>query len=220
MYPFGMISGSMPTQERSVITRAGLLSAVVECLIKTGYASASIRGVADRAGASPGAVQHHFGTRDQMIIEATEFIFGKLVDKLEGISERDFKTHDPDAQAREIVAALWHFYGSELNTAVNEVVIGARPHPSLHQQISKLREKVVAAYMAPWERLLAGTRLTAADKKDLLQFSISTVRGLALFQYYEQRDSQLFSRQLQMLASVIANAISTGVVRRTIKETA
>ena len=214
MYAFEMASSSTPTQERSVITRAGLLTAVVDCLVKTGYASASIRGVADRAGASPGAVQHHFGTRDQMIVEATEFIYGELVDQLEGISERDFKSHDPDEQARELVTALWHFYGSELNTAINEIVIGARPNPSLHQQITRLRERIVAAYMAPWMKLLAGTRLTDADKKDLLQFAISNVRGLALFQYYEKRDSQFFSRQQQMLANVIANAISMGVLRK------
>ncbi len=214
MYAFAMVSRSVPTQERSVITRAGLLSAVVECLVKTGYASASIRGVADRAGASAGAVQHHFGTRDQMIIEATEFIYGKLVEQLEGISERDFKARDPDAQAREVVAALWQFYGSELNTAINEIIIGARPNPSLHLQISKLREKITAAYMAPWKRLLAATELTETDKKDLLQFAISNVRGLALFQYYEPRSSKLFSRQQQMLADVIANAISNGRLRK------
>jgi hypothetical protein len=80
--------------------------------------------------------------------------------------------------------------------------------------MTKLREKIVAAYLAPWKKLLASTRLTDADKKDLLQFAISNVRGLALFKYYEQRDSPYFSRQQKMLATVIADAISTGVLRK------
>lgn len=68
-----------PTQERSVITRAGLLTAVVDCLIAAGYAGTTIRAVADKAGASPGAVQHHFGTRDRMLAAAIEFLVQKLV---------------------------------------------------------------------------------------------------------------------------------------------
>jgi AcrR family transcriptional regulator len=49
--------------ERRESTRTALLDAAVECLIDEGYAAVTTRGVAERAGVSQGAQQHHFDGR-------------------------------------------------------------------------------------------------------------------------------------------------------------
>lgn len=199
-----------PIQERSVITRSGLLEAVVACLQETGYGSTTIRVVADRAGTSPGAVQHHFGTRDQMITAALAFLFEEFIRRLDALRERAPQAKGPESEAREIVATMWDFYGSDLNVAVQEIVVGARTNPALHQEITALREKIVASYMVPWKQLMAHTTLAPQQQTDLMQFAISTLRGLALIQLYRHEDQRFFNRQLKILGGVIAQAIASG----------
>lgn len=199
-----------PAQERSVITRAGLLTAVVGCLQEAGYANTTIRVVAERAGASPGAVQHHFGTRDGMITATLAYLFEAFIQRLDALRAQAPQARGPDAEARAIVAAMWDFYGGELNIAVQEIVIGARTNPALHQEIAALRENIVASYMQSWQQLMAHTRLSAQQRSDLVQFAISTLRGLALIQLYQHEDQRFFSRQLKILAGVVAQAIASG----------
>jgi len=205
-----MPSLSTPVQERSVITRAGLLTAVVECLTKFGYGGTTFRAVAKWAGVSPGALQHHFRARDRMIIAATEFIFEGMVRDLHRLSARAVQERGADAEAREIVTTLWRFYGGDMNTAVLEVVVGTRGNRKLRSQINQIRDRVVAAYLIPWKKLMAHSCLSEADQADLIQFTISTLRGLALTLYYRQHDSRFFRRQLRILAGIISTAIATG----------
>lgn len=193
-----------------MITRSSLLEAVVACLQETGYGNTTIRVVADRAGTSPGALQHHFGTRDQMITAALAFLFDEFIRRLDALRERAPQAKGPDSEAREIVATMWDFYGSDLNVAVQEIVVGARTNPALHQEITSLREKIVASYMVPWKQLMAHTTLAPQQQTDLMQFAISTLRGLALIQLYRHEDQRFFNRQLKILGGVIAQAIASG----------
>ena len=51
-----------------------LLQAVVEIVAERGLDAVSVRHVADRAGVSIGAVQHHFPTKDAMLLAAVEHV--------------------------------------------------------------------------------------------------------------------------------------------------
>jgi AcrR family transcriptional regulator len=63
-----------PQQERSRATRARLLSAAVECLAERGWAGSTVSVVAERAGVSRGAAQHHFPTREDLFTAALEHV--------------------------------------------------------------------------------------------------------------------------------------------------
>ncbi|MEU2971291.1 TetR/AcrR family transcriptional regulator, partial [Nocardiopsis alba] len=59
-----------PRQERSRVTRARLLDAAVGCLAERGVSGATVGAVAERAGVSRGAAQHHFPTREGLLLAA------------------------------------------------------------------------------------------------------------------------------------------------------
>jgi AcrR family transcriptional regulator len=60
--------------ERLAATRARLLNVVVDTLAETGYAAATTTEVAKRSGLTRGAQLHHFGTKDQMMLAAVEYL--------------------------------------------------------------------------------------------------------------------------------------------------
>lgn len=58
--------------ERSAETRRRLLDATVDCLAELGYRGATLAEIVARAGVSRGAQVHHFGSRQQLMVEAAE----------------------------------------------------------------------------------------------------------------------------------------------------
>ncbi|MGC5249295.1 TetR family transcriptional regulator [Gordonia sp. DT219] len=67
-----------PQQERSRLTRERLLDATIDALARDGWAAATVAAVAERAGVSRGAAQHHFPTREALITAALEKIFDDM----------------------------------------------------------------------------------------------------------------------------------------------
>ncbi len=52
--------------------RAALLAAVLRVIARRGYADTRFQDVADEAGVAIGTLQHHFGTRRRMLLEALQ----------------------------------------------------------------------------------------------------------------------------------------------------
>src|SRR4051812_3478966 len=64
----------VPKQDRSRATRQRLLEAAVACLAEHGWAGSTVTVVAERAGVSRGAAQHHFPTREDLFTAAVEYV--------------------------------------------------------------------------------------------------------------------------------------------------
>lgn len=63
-----------PQQERSRTTKRSLVEAAVSCLTELGWARTTVALVAERAGVSRGATQHHFPTREDLLSAAVKHI--------------------------------------------------------------------------------------------------------------------------------------------------
>ncbi len=63
-----------PQQDRSRATRARLLEAAIACLAELGWTASTVAVVAERAGVSRGAAQHHFPTREALFTAALEHV--------------------------------------------------------------------------------------------------------------------------------------------------
>src|SRR5438309_628978 len=64
--------------ERRAATRTALLDATIACLVEDGYAGTTTRRIAERAGLTPGAQQHHFATKIQLVTEALRHLADRL----------------------------------------------------------------------------------------------------------------------------------------------
>ncbi|TWH44560.1 TetR family transcriptional regulator [Rhodococcus rhodochrous J38] len=71
-----------PKQDRSRATRRRLLEATIDCLAESGWAATTVSVVAERAGVSRGATQHHFPTREDLITASLEFMFDSRIERV------------------------------------------------------------------------------------------------------------------------------------------
>ena len=198
---------------RSAATRQALIEAAVQRLISHGYAGATVRNIARESGVSPGAVQYHFKSKEDIAIAALTHVFEEVARRLAAIDPRDTAIEE---RARRIVDTLWEFYGGPRYVAASEILMGTRQQAALHKRVRACRLALAVAYREMWDRLMGDTLLDPDERRHLLQFIIATLRGLALLRLHE-RDATLFDPHLARLRELVAAAMRDGTGPRTLR---
>ena len=71
-----------PQQERSRTTRRRLIEAALDGFAERGWHGVTVAGIAERAGVSRGAAQHHFPTREDLVVAAVDLLGQAQIDEL------------------------------------------------------------------------------------------------------------------------------------------
>ncbi|MFJ6463856.1 TetR/AcrR family transcriptional regulator [Streptomyces sp. NPDC091387] len=122
-----------PKQDRSRATRRGLLEAAVSCLAEHGWAGSTVSVVAERAGVSRGAAQHHFPTREDLFTAAVEYVAEERSAALRAL---------PDQDRAEVVAALVDLYTGPLFRAALQLWVAASNEEQLRPRVTELEARV------------------------------------------------------------------------------
>jgi AcrR family transcriptional regulator len=126
----------VPKQDRSRATRQRLLAAAVACLAEHGWAGSTVLVVAERAGVSRGAAQHHFPTREDLFTAAVEYVAEERSTAL-----RDLFPDGP-ADRHAVVAALVGLYTGPLFRAALHLWVAASNEDQLRARVTELEARV------------------------------------------------------------------------------
>ncbi|MFF0055100.1 TetR/AcrR family transcriptional regulator [Streptomyces microflavus] len=163
-------SAHAPKQDRSRATRQRLLEAAVACLAEHGWAGSTVSVVAERAGVSRGAAQHHFPTREDLFTGAVEYV----------AEERSAALRALPVQGRaEVVAALVDLYTGPLFRAALHLWVAASNEDQLRPRVTELEARVGR------ETHRIAVELLAADEsrpgvRETVQGLLDMARGLGL----------------------------------------
>jgi AcrR family transcriptional regulator len=202
---------NVPSQARSIATRARLLASAVDALVADGYAGASTTSIAKRAQVSQGALFKHFPSKHALLGEALQQLFTELVEEFRQKLVRDAR---PD-RLGAAVGILWEIFCSPKLQGAFELYLAARTDTEL----AALVTPVLAAHR---QNLLAEARAlfpAAADHNpdfDPMILSImNMMQGAALaasvIPTHENGERELalierIARQELMRGAVAANA--------------
>ncbi|MGW7089211.1 TetR/AcrR family transcriptional regulator [Streptomyces sp. NPDC054871] len=159
-----------PKQDRSRATRQRLLEAAVACLAESGWAGSTVSVVAERAGVSRGAAQHHFPTREDLFTAAVEYV----------AEQRSTALKELPAQDRaSVVAALVDLYTGPLFRAALHLWVAASNEPQLGSRVTELEARVGR------ETHRIAVQLLGADEsrpgvRETIQGLLDMARGLGL----------------------------------------
>ncbi|GAA3492997.1 TetR/AcrR family transcriptional regulator [Streptomyces prasinosporus] len=131
-------AGRVPKQERSRATRQRLLEAAVACLAEHGWAGSTVSVVAERAGVSRGAAQHHFPTREDLFTAAVEYVAEERSTALRALFPDGAAAHD----RRAVVAALVGLYTGPLFRAALHLWVAASNEEQLRPRVTELELRV------------------------------------------------------------------------------
>ena len=165
-----------PRQDRSRATRARLLAAAVTCLSELGWAGTTVAVVAERAGVSRGAAQHHFPTREDLFTAAIEHVAEVRVAEVQrGAAQLVRGANHTEA----VVLMLSRLYTGELWRAALQVWVAASADAALRERVVPLEAKVGRAAHEVALALL-GADESMPGVREMVQATLDLLRGLGL----------------------------------------
>jgi AcrR family transcriptional regulator len=192
-----------PKQDRSRATRRRLLETTVRCLATYGWEVSTVAFIAAEAGISRGAVQHHFRTREALILAALEHMFDERAALLDALG--DPGGSGPD-RVHAVVTGLVDAIGGELFRAALQVWTVAAADPELRSAVVPLERHFARGVHRRAVRLL-GVDDTDPAIRGLIQATLDLARGLALADVLTD-DSRRRARVVRAWSDQLAAALA------------
>ncbi|OJF12489.1 TetR/AcrR family transcriptional regulator [Couchioplanes caeruleus] len=191
-----------PKQERSRATRQRLLETTIRCLAEHGWEVSTVGFIAAEAGISRGAVQHHFRTREALILGALEHMFEERAALLDALPDPE---SGPD-RIHTVVTGLVEAIGGELFRAALQVWTVAAADPELRSAVVPLERRFARGVHRRAVRLL---RVNDSDPemRGLIQATLDLARGLALADVLTD-DSHRRARVVRAWSTQLAAALA------------
>jgi AcrR family transcriptional regulator len=165
-----------PQQERSKETRRRLLSAAVECLTGLGWTRTTVVVVAERAGVSRGAAQHHFPTREDLVNAVIGYVSEVQTNELR---QRVAELPTDGTRRRAVIEMALNLYASPSFVAALHLWVAASTDPQLAAVVTPL-ERLVGreAHRRTVELLEVDESLPGV--RETVQATLDLARGLGL----------------------------------------
>jgi AcrR family transcriptional regulator len=190
--------------ERTAETRAKVISAVIDCIAESGFQGTTAQAIARRAGVTWGAVQHHFGGKDELLLAVLEDTFTRFAERLADIPVEDASLAE---RAALFVDRAWEHFKSRHFRSAFEILLNYLGRED-HADASQWREQMSAAWDRVWTRIFADSRLPRRQSLMLQHYTIATLSGLAATLMMEGSSAALPPGELELVKRVLATELA------------
>jgi AcrR family transcriptional regulator len=192
-----------PQQDRSRATRRRLLEAAIECLAEVGWSGSTVAVVAERAGVSRGAAQHHFPTREDLVTSAVEFV---TEERLVQLRELAADLPAGPGRTRAVVDVVERVYTGPVFRAAIHLWVAASSDEKLRERVLPLEAKVGCEARRMTIELL-GVDESVPGVREAVQATLDLARGLGLANLLSD-DSRRRQKVLRQWAEMLDAAVS------------
>ena len=163
-----------PQQDRSRATRARLLESAITCLAELGWSASTVAVVAEHAGVSRGAAQHHFPTREALFTAALEHMTHQRGEQLKReVADR------PALDTAAIVDLVFELFTGTFFRAALMLWVAAASEPQLRAQVVPLEARIGREIHHVVVELL-GVDEQVPGVRETVQATLDLARGLGL----------------------------------------
>jgi AcrR family transcriptional regulator len=163
--------------ERSETTRRALIEAAIFVLNDQGYSGATAALIAARAGVTRGALQHHFGTVQDLFVAVMRHISR---DRSGTLKSEVSSTGSLSARMRFLADQYRLLYDGPDAIALLEIWLGAGHDEKLRRQIDVLMKRITERRNDYWQEILSDLGLSDREIDTLRGALVSTLRGAAI----------------------------------------
>lgn len=108
---------------KAAATRQKILIATINIIVEAGFSGASSAAICARAGVTWGAVQHHFGTKDEIFVAVLELARDSYFRRLDQAARI---AGSLEQRVEGYINLLWQHYSSDLYVAFSEILMASR----------------------------------------------------------------------------------------------
>lgn len=190
------------SQRRADRTRDAIIDETVRCVLEEGFAAASAKHIAERAGVTWGVIQYHFGDREGLLMAVVDAGYAQLQ---ASISSLVVSTGPPRQRVEALVEAAWAEFSAPTSMASLEILVATRADrdPRMTEHLAGL-----ARALNRLGRRIAGPS-PATDSSAIGDLVWATLRGLALAQMVAQEPMD-FARERAALVEVLTAYLTPG----------
>jgi AcrR family transcriptional regulator len=172
---------------RQALTRTALLDATIECLLDEGYQSATTRRISDRAGVSPGALQHHFASKAVLLSEAVRHLRAKFAAEMMALGPPDAPT--VEERSAQLLDKMWELHKGPLFRAQLALLEAARSDPTLSAALLDVQHETASLNAAAIPVLFPEV-LDVHEFAALIDTGQAAIRGLALLAFLDPGEAE------------------------------
>ena len=198
-----------PQQDRSRATRLALLEAAVGCLAEVGWSGSTVTVVAERAGVSRGAAQHHFPTREDLFVAAVEHMTEARALEIRRYIEAQ---GNETISTQRVVEMVVDMHTGELFHAALALWVASAAEPQLRKRVVTLETRVGRQVYGATVQLL-GVDDQNPGVRPLIQATIDMARGLGLANLLgddRRRRSPIIAQWSELLDGALRRAADHG----------
>lgn len=163
--------------QRREETRAKLVQGAVDLLKKKRYAGFRVADVTTMSGVSRGAQSHYFPMKDDLVIEALEFVFKETqANALAKIAKA--KAH-PDQLLQALIADSKDFFlGDNFYLSLDLMMVGG--DEPLGQAVQQLAQNYRVSVENAWREIFKESGYSASTADEVVSLTFCVVRGLSI----------------------------------------
>lgn len=185
--------------ERSDEMRQRVIEAAAEVLRRKGYAGLRTDEVSRVAGVSRGAQQHHFPTKDSLVLATASYLLNDGLERGRQRAEGAVRGSDP---VEAIIQDCMDFFLGRDFGVILDLVLASTKDRDLRQRVYQYARETRLAVEDAWLKVLCAHGIPAQTAETVLWLTISIVRGFSVRALW-QRDEKLFRHLLDAWKSII-----------------
>jgi AcrR family transcriptional regulator len=187
--------------ERSAETRAKITAAVVECIAELGLKKTTTNAIAERAGVTWGALQHHFGGLSGCLVAAFDESFNRFVQTV---------GEPPQAGSLEkrveiFTQRAWLHYSSRHYLSMFQLLLNDMPGVD-DRQWKQSQANIIIAMDDVWKKFFADVVPDKDKRRMLARYTHSVLTGLSV-SHSHQWGSKEMREELVLLQRSLLSAM-------------
>lgn len=190
--------------ERTAETRTRIIEAVLECIAERGFQRTTASEITRRAGVTWGAVQHHFGGKDGILIAVLEDSFGRFAVRLDDVLVEDTEL---SKRVSLFIERAWEHFGSAEYRSTFEILLNYVGREDVADPNS-WQSQMFRAWDAVWMRIFHDAPLSPRRHRLLERYTISTLSGLASTRMLGGPDAPVQTEELALLERTLVRELS------------
>jgi AcrR family transcriptional regulator len=173
--------------QKSEITRQTLIRAAVDMIAEVGYAATTTTLISQRAGVSRGAFQHHFRSKNEIMLA----ILNEMSQQVNiGLEAAPLAALPLDERIETLLNHYYRAYGTKLHFAAIQIWLNALRDPELRRSVHYGLTMIDRAVLDAWRATFPETDLDDRNLMAVRRVIISTIRGSTIHDMWSnEKDS-------------------------------
>lgn len=185
--------------QRTAETRNRVMTAVIESIAEVGFQRTTAAEIARRAGVTWGAVQHHFGDKEGILMAVLEESFKTFAGVL-GIPPNEKESLK--SRVELFVGRSWQHFRSRHYRSTFEILLNLPAEIEI-----PWRREMLDEWKRIWSRFFPESDPNQRESIDLMVYAISVFTGMAATAILENKRAGARNRELAFLEETLIHRL-------------